>query len=407
MICTFYSHQIGFKTILEIIKNTIPKAKIETKTENESTIAEITLKENLLKPAKKIRITYRERKEPSYQIPQISDSLLTDNLKGLYGYVSSLPTRNEAIKVFFLQKILTLNSEFSVEEIAGTINQLKSIIEEIANKFDTVIFTQPNTIISKSTSQHFLDKNLQLIIDTEGNCEIEKLDVSINSIYFDEEQNTVTDEQLERKNRNENTLTDYNIKINKNLPCIESEEETTIRSIKEIARRVSVLAVTNMVAFNTISSEEAIEYLKEYNLWEFVTPKEKDFLTDPTEEKKMYETWKCEAIYTLMWALKSFDTLAFPNELCDLNQIPYEQYPVGQDKDPNEFINNVIESRSVADLLDMADLYYRFDWACVDARINQQNIETIHPGIVYERHYALNWLINYMGQDWDNVSCDT
>jgi len=43
----------------------------------------------------------------------------------------------------------------------------------------------------------------------------------------------------------------------------------------------------------------------------------------------------------------------------------------------------------------------------VDARINGRQITEIHPGVVYERHYALNWLINYMNQDWDDVSCDT
>nr|WP_246762835.1 DUF4272 domain-containing protein [Rhizobium sp. NZLR1] len=28
-------------------------------------------------------------------------------------------------------------------------------------------------------------------------------------------------------------------------------------------------------------------------------------------------------------------------------------------------------------------------------------------GAVYARHYALNWLIGYMDQDWDDISTDT
>ena len=47
------------------------------------------------------------------------------------------------------------------------------------------------------------------------------------------------------------------------------------------------------------------------------------------------------------------------------------------------------------------------DWACVDARIKGVQITEIHSGVVYERHYALNWLINYRNQEWDDVSCDT
>ncbi len=63
--------------------------------------------------------------------------------------------------------------------------------------------------------------------------------------------------------------------------------------------------------------------------------------------------------------------------------------------------------RSKVELLDAADLYYRLDWACVDARINGKEMTQAHPGVVYERHYALNWLISYGNQEWDDVRCDT
>jgi len=29
------------------------------------------------------------------------------------------------------------------------------------------------------------------------------------------------------------------------------------------------------------------------------------------------------------------------------------------------------------------------------------------PGVIYERHYALNWMIRYGEQEWDDVSFDT
>jgi len=57
--------------------------------------------------------------------------------------------------------------------------------------------------------------------------------------------------------------------------------------------------------------------------------------------------------------------------------------------------------------LDQADLIYRYNWACVDARINNRNIDNLDSGVVLERHRALNWLINYMNQDWDSFSTDT
>ncbi|WP_343615994.1 DUF4272 domain-containing protein [Flavobacterium sp.] len=403
MICTIYSHHLGLEKIKEIFLSHVPKGVFSSNGEN----LEFEVKGGILSPSKRVTIFYRERAVSSYQIPQIDDSELTANLKGLYGFVDSLPTENEKVKGLFLHKIQTLNSEFSIREDKGEIKELNAIIADLAKEFDAVLFVQPNTIVSKSETQHFLDKDLNLIIDTEGKCEIEDLEVHINSEYFDNDQTELDEDQIERKAKNEEILERENIKINKHLPCIESETETTIRSAKEIAERVSVLAVTNLVAFNSISPEEAIDYLQNYKLWELVTEGEKEFLANPTEDKKMYETWKCEGIWTLMWALKKVDTLDFPNEFCNLENISAENYPVAKDKDPFEFINAVNEVRSKKEILDAADLYYRYNWACVDERIKGKQIENINPGIVYERQYALNWLIHYLDQDWDDVTCDT
>ncbi|HEY1194430.1 DUF4272 domain-containing protein [Flavobacterium sp.] len=403
MTCTIYSHHLGLEKIKQIFLSHVPKGVFSTDGEN----LEFEVKGGILSPSKKVTIFYRERAVPSYQIPQVDDSDLTANLKGLYGFVDSLPTENEKVKGLFLHKIQTLNSEFSIREDKGELKELDGIIADLAKEFDAVLFVQPKTIISKSETQHFLDKDLNLIIDTDGKCEIDNLEVHINSEYFDGDQNELDEDQIERKAKNEVILERENIKINKHLPCVESERETTIRSAKEIAERVSVLAVTNLVAFNSISPEEAVDYLQNYKLWEFVTEGEKEFLANPTDDRKMYETWKCEGIWTLMWALKKVDTLDFPNEFCNLENISSENYPVGKDKDPFDFINAVNEVRSKNEILDAADLYYRYNWACVDERIKGNQIEGINPGIVYERQYALNWLIHYMDQDWDHVTCDT
>jgi hypothetical protein len=210
----------------------------------------------------------------------------------------------------------------------------------------------------------------------------------------------------QRKERNEKVLEGKGIKVNSHLPLVEAEEEITLRTANEIATRVSVLAVINFVAFSSVSPEEATNYLQRYNLWEYVTPKEKAFLLNATDKLKNRESWKCEGIWVLMWALKVVDTLPFANELCSLNAIDPENYPIGQKKDPN-FIRRYTEIRSKSEILDMTDLHYRMNWACVDARLNGKEMNEIHPGVVYERHYALNWLVNYAGQEWDEITCDT
>lgn len=407
MICTLYSHSIGFEKITDIVKEVYPKCILTTTKEDESHIVEIDIKGGFFSSPKKFKITYRQRSAPSYQLPEKNEDPLTVNLKGLYRFVCSLPASNEKIKGLFLHKILTLNAEFSIIQEQGETKELKTLIYRLAQAFDAILFAQPNTVIIKSSGQHFLDKNLQLIIDGAGNCEIDDLDVKIDARYFDGRPDEVTEAQKQRKADSELVLEKRRININRNLPCIEGESETEIRPAREIAIRVSILAVTNMVSFNSISNEEAIEYLKKYALWELVTADEKDFLANPTDERKNHETWKCECIWTLMWALKKVDELEFPDKLCNLQNIAPVDYPMGENKNPNDFVNSITEVRSKTDILDANDLYYRLNWACTDARINNRVIAEVNAGVVYERHYALNWLINYMQQEWDDVSCDT
>ena len=210
-----------------------------------------------------------------------------------------------------------------------------------------------------------------------------------------------------RKRKTERILRQKGIKVNPNLPYVEMDKNVVLRSTKETAERVTALALTNLVAFNTLSGEDATSILKKFGLWELTTPNEKAFLNNPTDEQKTQETWKCEGIWTLLWALKKVDDLGFPDALCNLNTIDPESYPIGQGKDPNLFINAADTMRSKKEILDAMDFYYRANWACVDARLNGKEMQQVHPGIVYERHYALNWLVNYMGQDWDDISCDT
>uniref|UniRef100_UPI0025BA01C2 DUF4272 domain-containing protein n=1 Tax=Maribacter sp. TaxID=1897614 RepID=UPI0025BA01C2 len=322
MICTLYSHKLGFEKLVALLKINIPKGEITTSTLNDSKVITIEIKGGLFAANSQLQIIYRERIQPDYKIHEEENCPLNENLKGLYGFITSIPSNNEKVKTLFLQKIQTINSEFSIQQNKGKTKEIEKLIKKISVAFEAIIFAQPETAISRSNTQHFLDQNTNLILDQNGNCEIENLNVSIKSKYYDKEQTDITEDQLKRKEENEIILKKNNIKINENLPFTESVNETTIRSVKEITERITILTVTNSVAFNHLSAPEAVLYLIENNISELLTPKEKDFLDNPTEDKKRYETWKCEGIWTLMWALNIVDDLGFPNEMADLNNIP-------------------------------------------------------------------------------------
>ena len=65
--------------------------------------------------------------------------------------------------------------------------------------------------------------------------------------------------------------------------------------------------------------------------------------------------------------------------------------------------------RPVDEILDAADLNYRYDWACVNARIDRKSLPCgLNESVVVERHKALNWLIGADGaEDWDKIVVNT
>lgn len=403
--CTVYSHQVSYDKVIEVIKKVFPKGEFRYEVQQDFKIIYIELRGGLFRSSKKLKINYRERVHPSFELTHAECSL-THKLIGMLGFVSAIPAKNEHVRTLLLNKIKTLNSEFSIFADSDSALDFADLVKQVSAALDALVFAQPHTQISQSDGQHFLNEKLQLVLDVNGKSDVDTLDVKIDAKFFDSAKMSTAD-QIQRKARTEEILRKSGIKENLNLPCVQSEADVNLRALTAVKERVVALALTNLVAFNSITGEQALQYAANYNLTRVFTPKEVDFLNHPTEEKKNHETWKCEAVWTLLWALNLLPDLEFPDHLADLNKVPADLYPVLPGKDPNVFINNSLVLRSSAELLDAVDLYYRMDWACVDARIKGEEIQTINPGVVYERHYALNWLISYRNQEWDDVRTDT
>lgn len=404
--CTLYSNYADFDKIITQTKSVLPTAIWDFKMKDEFKIAILTIKAGFLQKDKKIKISYRERVNPSYQLTK-AECPLTQNLVGMQNMVASIPANDEAIKSQLLQKIQTLNSECSVQMLTKCEKEYDELIKKLVEFLDAIIFAQSQSNFSKSNAQHFLNKELHLILDMHGITAIQNLDVKIDPKYFDVERSSAISDQQERKKVSEKILKEQGIKVNEKLPESISEAEVKLRTHQEIAERIVALALTNLVAFKNISGEQAIAYAKKHNISGFLTEKEIAFLENPTPEKMNHETWKCESIWVLSWALNNVAEIPFPDTLVNLAEIPEESYPIGSKTDPLSFVRSISQLRSKAEILNANDLYYRMNWACVDARVKEEKVEVIHPGITYERHYALNWLINYRDQDWDDVSTNT
>ncbi len=99
----------------------------------------------------------------------------------------------------------------------------------------------------------------------------------------------------------------------------------------------------------------------------------------------------------MLWAQNFLDNLPFPDQICDVS---LSVQLLQKHKSAEDFIA-ASKLRSAREVLDEVDFTFRCNWACVEAR------GALDPGVVKERHHALNWLVGYMGQEWDDVTTDT
>ncbi len=407
-IASVYAHSHDFDAVVQTVREHFPHATINLSRDKESRILTLTLQGGLWKKKKELKLTYRQRTEPSYQLTGITDSF-TQNLVGMQNFISSLPAQNTKIRDLLLQKIATINSEFSFWAVPPDDTAFLDLLRALCLQLDAILFAQPKTAISQSSSQHFLDKNLNLLIDLEGRSTASGLDVVIQAALFHKNDEPATEEQLQRKERSNRILAARGMKEVGFLGVTAAAAGTILRTPQEVATRVTVLTVISQLAFNYWTPPETKEYLQRHQLWEFVSPREKYLVEHPSDEQRTKETWKSECIWILLWALyRGADTPGFPDQICQLNQIAGPHYPIIHEGGPQGFIEKATTLRPLNEILDLLDLYYRLDWICTDARLHHDEAYlTVVPGVVYERHYALNWLTCYRNQDWDDVTCDT
>lgn len=106
-----------------------------------------------------------------------------------------------------------------------------------------------------------------------------------------------------------------------------------------------------------------------------------------TEQEIINMIWKYEAYWVLIWSLGLIPTLDFPCKTCDCN---YAVEVVSKHKNFTEFLATTT-LRDIDEILDEVDLIFRYDWACVDARI--KGVEApcnLDSSVVLERHKAFN-----------------
>jgi hypothetical protein len=211
-------------------------------------------------------------------------------------------------------------------------------------------------------------------------------------------------EAFERKRRSEAICRREGVPFLSSLPVIEDKSNANIRTVEEVAWRAMALCLV-AVKGEGLEQEEVLSVLEDYELEPVLTPKERIFIFDskPSDRDRVQFAWRYECYWVMLWAISYIEEMGRPDHICNVPRA----VGVMMDRTSREFVRDA-RLRGAEEILDEADLTYRYDWACVNARLNGKTVPAgLDAGVVMERHYALNWLVGYAGQEWDDVSTDT
>lgn len=215
-----------------------------------------------------------------------------------------------------------------------------------------------------------------------------------------------TKDQEERRMRSEEYCKAHHVPVysNPNSLFMEQEEKVVIKPKDEVVDRALALCYIGLKS-EGLNQQQLDKMSKDFNIMKKLTANEKDYATTthPTEQQKIDADWGYESLHVMLWALSFIDTLNYPDRVCDVANDVKIIHGLSEQQ-----FREKAKLRSKKEILDQADLILRLDWACVNARVKKNPAPgNLDREVVYERHYAFNWLINYMNQSWDDITTDT
>lgn len=214
-----------------------------------------------------------------------------------------------------------------------------------------------------------------------------------------------TPAQLERKKKSIEQVKAMGLPFIEHLPVVEDEHQIKPRTAEEVASRCIAVVLCATKGETRGEDQPFVDKLvKRFAAERYFSPGEAKFIRDPspTQQDLIDFCWRYECVHVFLWALGYINKIKPPSTACDVEH----EVDLIRAAGPEAFVSEA-KLRPLAEILDMADLYYRLDWAAVELRINGKKSDKIDDEIIQERHRALNWLIRYMNQEWDDVKTDT
>lgn len=276
-----------------------------------------------------------------------------------------------------------------------------------------IIISTKKSIFSKVTDQTFYfavqEKTLKLLSITENQYQsvikqMEEFHPCLKEIPKE------SDNSIARKDKNNDFLTKNNISINKNLTCGIDEETANLKDIDTICKKAiaSLFAITISCDIRNNKYEESKKFftplIKEYNVENYFNSKEKRIIDGTyTKQDEIDMDWEYETYWAICWALGLVDDITDGSKICDCEKAVSF---VSETSSYEEF-KNKCKLRPLSEIIDMYDLYFRYQWAINNKKIvPDTKISNLDSSNVLERFRALKWLLTTT-EDWYDLQLNT
>ena len=252
--------------------------------------------------------------------------------------------------------------------------------------------------------------SLMLINITENQYNETINHMKANHVCLNDNSNNETEKQKNRRQKNNNFLTQNGISINENLSCYENDVQ--IKNIDEVCKRAIACLITIQVACDINNGQDikSEEYKDNFN---FVKSLYKKFDVEAclnSKERRIIDgtysrqdaidmDWAYEAYWAVCWCLSLVDDIKNGGEMCDCNRAI--SFVINSNS--YEEFKSKCKLRDIDEILDMKDLYYRYNWAINDRHVNSNtNIGNLEPSNVIERRRGLEWVLTDI-DDWYDI----
>ncbi len=177
------------------------------------------------------------------------------------------------------------------------------------------------------------------------------------------------------------------------------------REAVEVARRALILSAVVACAHGA-DKRSTIAWLESENLWADVSPAERTFLSgQPAAQEQIDMTWRMEALVPLLWVLRKVNPMPSVSHQFDSTEaVKSLVFPPASSA---SFIASAT-LRPEAEIRDEYERVYDAHWRLRDAQLFGKPLPCdVNPSVVRERHHALNWIVGYCNQTWDEITTDT